>query len=102
MSLDLTALRNSIPSLEAGFEIVAHATRFDRRSEHVKNVRLAGVVQNFEVVYEISVEMIRRQLEAEAASPEEVDESSFRDVTRAAAERGLIPDAGARDRKSVV
>ena len=56
---------------------------------------MAGVIQNFECVYEIGVKMIRRQLEAEAASPGEVDESSFRDIVRVAAERGLISDVDA-------
>lgn len=92
MTLDLTPLRNSMASLEAGLGIVGNSAWFDRQSAEVRNTLLAGVIQNFEFVYEISVKMIRRQLEAEAASPAEVDESSFRDVMRSAAEKGLIAE----------
>lgn len=92
MPLDLTPLRNSIAALEAGLEIVGDAAWFEPQSAKVRNTLLAGVIQNFEFVYEISVKMIRRQLEAEAASPEEVDESSFRDIVRSAAEKGLIAE----------
>lgn len=92
MPLDLTPLRNSIASLEAGLDIVNDAAWFDQQSPKVRNTLLAGVIQNFECVYKISIKMIRRQLEAEAASPEEVDESSFRDIVRASAEKGLIAE----------
>lgn len=95
MSLDLTSLRNAVASLEAGLDVVGDAAWFDRQPEKVKNTLIAGVIQNFEFVYEIGFKMIRRQIEAEAASPDEVDESSFRDVMRVAAEKGLIADVEA-------
>ena len=34
--------------------------------------------------------MLKRQLEINAASPEEIDHSSFRDILRTAAKKGLI------------
>ena len=92
MSLDLTPLKSAVASLEAALEVVGDAGWFDRQSEQVKNTLIAGVMKNFEFVYEIGFKMIRRQIEAEAASPDEVDESSFRDVMRVAAEKGLIAD----------
>jgi hypothetical protein len=45
---------------------------------------VAGVIQNFEIVDELGFKMLRRQIEAEAASPDVVDwactSSAFRDI----------------------
>jgi nucleotidyltransferase substrate binding protein (TIGR01987 family) len=51
-----------------------------------------GCIQRFEYTYELSVKFMRRQLEAFADSPSSVDELGFKDMVRAAAERGLIDD----------
>lgn len=88
--VQLTPLRNALASLEAGLEVVGDANRFDRQPEKVRNTLVAGVIQYFEFVYEIGFKMTRRQIESEAPSPDEVDESSFRDIARIAAEKGLI------------
>lgn len=90
--LDLSALRQAISSLEDGLEVVSDGGWFNAQSSKVKNTLIAGVIQNFEFVYEISIKMIKRQIEAESASPTEVDETNFRDVLRVAAEKGLIAD----------
>lgn len=91
-TLDLSALRSAIVSLQDGLGVVEDKVWFDAQNAAVKNTLIAGVIQNFEFVYEISIKMIKRQIEAEAASPEEVDESNFREVLRVAAEKGLIAD----------
>lgn len=93
--LDLSALRDAVGSLEDGLEVVSDSEWFNAQSSKVQNTLIAGVIQNFEFVYEISVKMIKRQIEAESASPDEVDESNFRDVLRVAAEKGLIADVEA-------
>lgn len=93
--LDLGALRGAIVSLDEGLAVVSDNTWFAAQSSAVQNVLIAGVIQNFEFVYELGVKMIRRQLEAEAASPTDVDEASFRDLLRTAAEKGLIEDVEA-------
>jgi nucleotidyltransferase substrate binding protein (TIGR01987 family) len=36
--------------------------------------------------------MLRRQIEAEAATPTETDQADYRDLLRTAAEKGLIAD----------
>lgn len=90
--LDLAPLRRALLSLEDGLEVVSDALWFNQQSAKVKNTLIAGVIQNFEFVYEIGFKMLRRQIEAEAASPADVDESNFRDVLRVAAEKGLITD----------
>ncbi|MFL9609497.1 nucleotidyltransferase substrate binding protein [Methylobacillus sp. Pita2] len=93
--LDLSALRDAVGSLEDGLEVVSDGEWFNRQSEKVRNTLIAGVIQNFEFVYEISIKMVRRQIELESASPTEVDETNFRDVLRVAAEKGLIADVEA-------
>jgi nucleotidyltransferase substrate binding protein (TIGR01987 family) len=93
--LDLSALRDAVRLLEDGLDVVSDAPWFNQQSDKVRNTLIAGVIQNFEFVYEISVKMIKRQIEAESASPDEVDETNFRDVLRVAAEKGLIADVEA-------
>ncbi|MEJ7866576.1 nucleotidyltransferase substrate binding protein [Xanthomonas oryzae pv. oryzae] len=93
--LDLTALRNAVSSLEDSLGVVSDSAWFDQQSKQVKNTLVAGVIQNFEFVYEIGIKMLKRQIETESASPEEVDETNFREVLRVAAEKGLIADVEA-------
>ena len=90
--LDLGALRNATASLEDGIGVVSDIAWFGAQTRAVQNTLIAGVIQNFEFVYELGFKMIKRQLEAEAASPTEVDESNFRNVLRMAGEKGLIAD----------
>lgn len=90
--LDLSALRGAVSSLEDGLEVVSNSEWFNQQSDKVQNTLIAGVIQNFEFVYEISFKMIKRQIEEESASPDEVDKSDFRDLLRVAAEKGLIAD----------
>lgn len=77
--LDLTALRSAITSLDDGLAVVSDAAWFNGQDAKVRNTLVAGVIQNFEFVYEISMKMLRRQLELEADSPVDVDQASFRD-----------------------
>ncbi|WP_295856916.1 nucleotidyltransferase substrate binding protein [uncultured Xylophilus sp.] len=93
--LDLSALRSAVASLEDGLEVVRDGDWFGRQSAKVQNTLIAGVIQNFEFVYEVGYKMLRRQIEREAASPADVDESNFRDVLRLAGEKGLVADVEA-------
>ena len=90
--LDLTPLRQSLASLEDGLDVVRDTTWFNQQSDKVRHTLIAGVIQNFEFVYEISTKMLRRRLELDALNPSEVDFANFRDVLRIAAEKGLIAD----------
>ena len=94
-ALDLSALREAIASLHEGLEIVSDLEWFNRQSDKVQNTLIAGVIKNFEFVYEISIKMIRRRLEIGADSPTDVDKMEFRNLLRSAAERGLINDVEA-------
>jgi len=93
--LNLDALRKALSSLQDSLTVVSDSQWFEQQSVKVQNTLLAGVIQNFEFVYEISVKMIKRQIEAETLIPETVDHQSFRDVLRIAAETGLIADVQA-------
>lgn len=94
-TLDLSALRSAMASLDDGLAVVGDSNWFSQQDERVRNTLVAGVIQNFEFVYEISVKMLRRQLEAEADTPSEIDQAGFRDLLRLAAEKGLISDVEA-------
>jgi nucleotidyltransferase substrate binding protein (TIGR01987 family) len=88
--LDLSSLQKSISSLEDGLSVVSDVDWFRAQTTAVQNTLVAGVIQNFEFVYEISTKMIKRRIELDSASPEEIDEGNFRQVLRVAAEKGLI------------
>lgn len=93
--LDLTSLRDAIISLDDGLEVVSDPAWFDQQSAKVQNTLISGVVKNFEFVYEISVKMIRRVIELESSSPNEVEEGNFRELVRTAGEKGLVADVEA-------
>ena len=94
-TLDLSALQRALVSLEDSLEVVSDSEWFNEQSLKVQNTLIAGVIQNFEFVYEVGFKMLKRQIELESASPDEVDQGSFRDVLRLAAEKGLIQDVEA-------
>lgn len=90
--LDLSALRDSITSLQNAIHVIEDNDWFDAQSSAVRDTLIAGAIQNFEFVYEIGCKMIKRQLEQEAANPREIGEASFRDLLRMAAEKGIVDD----------
>ena len=73
MKLDLSALDNTIVSLEESIGVISNEAWFRGQSKAVKNTLLAGVIQNFEFVYELSIKMIKRRIELDAATPTEAD-----------------------------
>ena len=85
--LDLTPLRQALASLEDGLDVVRDASWFNQQSDKVRHNLIAGVIQNFEFVYEIGTKMLRRRLEMDALNPSEVDFANFLDVLRIAAEK---------------
>ena len=95
MKLDLTPLANAIASFEEGIAVVSNENWFNSQTEAVQNTLIAGVIQNFEFVYELGIKMIRRRIELDAATPVEADFADFRDLLRTAAERGLVADVEA-------
>lgn len=94
-TLDLTSLRNALASLDDALGVVGDESWFAAQSPKVRNTLMAGVVQNFEFVYEIGVKMLKRRLEFDSATPGEIDRLDFRDLLRLGGERGLIDDVSA-------
>lgn len=94
-SLDLSSLRQALSSLEDSLDVVRDTEWFLQQTDKVRHTLIAGVIQNFEFVYEISTKMLRRRLELDALNPSEVDFANFREVLRMGAEKGLISDVTA-------
>jgi nucleotidyltransferase substrate binding protein (TIGR01987 family) len=95
LHLDLGALPTTVASLEGALAVAGNKAWFAVQSQTVQNTLIAGVIQNFEFVYELSIKMTRRQIELESDSPSEVDQTNFRDMLRIAGEKGLIADTEA-------
>ena len=94
-TLDLGALRAAVASFEDSLDVVGDEAWFGGQSPKVRNTLMAGVIQNFEFVYEIGVKMIKRRLEFDSANPGEIDGLNFRDILRVAGETGLVDDVAA-------
>ena len=80
--LDISALGRALGQLELAIEAWA-----DKQGDAF--IRDA-VIQRFEFTYELSVRMVRRYLRSMAASDDEVNEMSFRELIRHAGDLGLL------------
>lgn len=60
-----------------------------RRDETDEQIR-DGLIQRFEFTYELAHKMLKRYLEAGAASPQDVDAMVFADLIRTGNEQGLL------------
>ncbi|MDE0314512.1 MAG: nucleotidyltransferase substrate binding protein [Candidatus Poribacteria bacterium] len=88
MSLQLDSLRKSIDSLERS---VKTASRIDDSDEDLQEAVRAGVIQHFEVAYELSWKMLKRWLK-ENIGAASVDGVTQRNLFRLGAENRLIAD----------
>jgi nucleotidyltransferase substrate binding protein (TIGR01987 family) len=66
-----------------------------RQDDELRQQFRAAAIQAFEYTYELSVKMLRRQLEQILANPAELREMAFMDLIRTAAEAGLVKDVAA-------
>ncbi len=82
MKLDLTSWKRALASLERG--IIRSTTA--PKDEELRD----AVIQRFEYSYELSWKMLKRHLEQVVPDPGAVDQWSFKELMREAAERGLI------------
>lgn len=90
--LDLTPLRNAISSLRNAWRIVQTRDWFEQQSAEVQETLVAGVIQNYEFVYELSYKMLVRKLEIHSGDGLEIRRLNFRDIIRIAGESGLIDE----------
>ncbi len=84
MKLDITAITKACASL-------VEAVDRSKKEENDSIVRDA-VIQRFEYSYELAWKMLRRQLEVDSENPEQIDQMSYRELLRDAAEKGLLEE----------
>jgi nucleotidyltransferase substrate binding protein (TIGR01987 family) len=88
MNLDFSPLGNAIGQLEKS---LCYANSDLANSDLGLREQLRNsVIQCFEFTYELSHKMLKRFLEATAASPEEIDLSTFQNLVRMGNEKGLL------------
>lgn len=90
MPLDLESLRSSVIALADLLAVSEDDTRMGRLNEVERNGIRSGVIQNFEVAYELSWKMMARWLNTNI-NMGIADGVSRRQLFRIAAENGLIP-----------
>ncbi len=89
MKLELASLERAVSSLNRSVDAAAlHAASLP---PDLKETVRSGIIQNFEVAYELSWKMIKRWLETNVSS-ESVDGVTRRELFRQAAENRLIVD----------
>ena len=88
MNIDFSSLANAISQLEKSITFARSdmAQQDDELFEQLRN----SVIQCFEFTYELSWKMLRRYLEETAATPEEIETSTFQNLIRRGNEKGLL------------
>lgn len=91
-SLEISVLENASASLVETIEELADSTWFNQQKLIIQDTLIAGAIQKFEFVYELSLKMIKRQLKVIAIADDFVETESFMDILRQALKYGLIDD----------
>ncbi len=88
MNIDFSSLANAIGQLEKSimYSQSEAARQDDELFEQLRN----SVIQCFEFTYELSWKMLKRYLEETAATPEEIETSTFQNLIRRGNEKGLL------------
>ena len=89
MALDLTSLQASLDALARVLLASSAGPQWLSLSAGVQEAVRAGVIQNFEVTYELTWKMMRRWLEANPVAGD-TGGASMRQIYRLAAKAGLI------------
>lgn len=85
MALDLTPLGRAVERLREGLA----RYQSDTSDTQIRD----GLIQRFEFTYELAHKMLKRHLEAAAASPTEFDTADFQYLIRSGSEQGLLLSA---------
>lgn len=88
MILDFSALENAIFQLEKS--IAFSHSDLAKSDEEVFEQFRNSVIQCYEFTFELSWKMLKRRIEADSATPSEVDKMSYKELIREGAERGFI------------
>lgn len=84
MRLDFSSYEKALASLQRVLERSIAAPD----DEDIRD----ACIQRFEYTYELAYKMLKRQLEQELPSAEELDHLPFKELIRVGAERGLVAD----------
>ncbi len=90
--LKLDALEDAFYSLEETIKQLSDLAWFNQQKWIVQDTLIAGTIQKFEFVYELSLKMMKRQLQQEAINNDDVGGYGFKDILREALRLGLIND----------
>jgi nucleotidyltransferase substrate binding protein (TIGR01987 family) len=82
MILDFSSFANALASLQR----VLLRSSGEPADEDLRD----ACIQRFEYTYELAFKMLKRQLEQELPSSDELDHQPFKEIIRIGAERGLI------------
>ncbi len=93
MRLDVSSLTSAIRQLEKSLGFLR--SDLAESNADLREQFRAASIQAFEFVYEVTVKMIRRQMEQITATPAELQGMSFIDLMRSAAGAGLVREADA-------
>ncbi len=88
MNIDFSSLASAIGQLEKS--ILYSQSDTSRQDYELFEQLRNSVIQCFEFTYELSWKMLKRYLEETAATPEEIDTSTFQDLIRKGNEKGLL------------
>ncbi len=91
MPLELDNLKHSVQALTDLLAVSENDERMGQLSEIERNGIRSGVIQNFEVTYELSWKLMQRWLKTHVG-PDVADGVTRRELFRLAAENRLIPD----------
>ena len=90
MSLNYTSLEKAIIALENGIEIYQRKKNIEENQEEIEIIK-SGIIQNFEVCYEIAWKLMKKWL-AENIGSSVVDGIPRKELFRIAAQNKLIGD----------
>ena len=89
MTLDLSSLRDALAALNTSLRYLDSASAADTG---LRDQFRAAAIQAFEFTYELAFKFMKRQLAQIVPVPSAIDEMTFMQVVRAAAEAGLVAD----------
>jgi len=90
LSLDLTTFEKAIDQLQQSVEVAFDDNYMHSQSETIRNIIMAGVIQHFEIVYELSWKFMQRWLKINF-NPEQAEFPRTRkDLFRLAAKVGIL------------
>lgn len=90
--LNLNVLDAAFYSLEQTVVQISDRNWFDMQPSIVQDTLIAGTIQKFEFVYELSLKMMKRQLQQDAINTDDIGAYGFKDILREALRFGLIKD----------